>query len=129
MKMSGNGLISQYMVGASATQTEEGPCNPKGLAPEVSQIWDELRKHIDTDAWRSSNQYLFQTLCELILQSRTLAFAAREQPLETKITRSWLAVVDQVRKLATALGLCPKSRTRLDSETDEFERWNSHDRN
>ena len=82
--MSGNGLISQYMVGASATQTEEGPCNPKGLAPEVSQIWDELRKHIDTDAWRSSNQYLFQTLCELILQSRTLAHGAKASCLKSR---------------------------------------------
>jgi len=122
--MMNNGLFRGEMAGASANQMEEGPRKPEDLAQEISLVWDQLQKHIRIDLWRSSDQYLFRTLCELVVQSKTLSLASREQPFDTKITSSWLAVIDKVQKLFAIFGLSPKS-----GETVEFERWTNHDRN
>jgi len=127
--MSGNGLLRGQTVGASANRTEEGPRKPKSLPQNVSIVWDELSKHVRTDAWRSSDQFLFQTLCELIVQLRTLSLATREQPLEPRITISWLSVIEKVRSLAVVFGLSPKISTRRESEMDEFGPWTSHHHN
>jgi len=123
-----NGLFRGQLAGASENQADQGPRKPKDLAQEVSLVWDELRTLVHADAWRSSNPYLFQSLCELIVLARTLYIAACDQSFETKITSKWLAVVDKVCKLNAEFGLSPKSRTRMENDLDEFGGWVSNDR-
>ena len=52
--------------------------------------------------------------------------AAMADPSEPRLTRSWLGVVDQIRKLSMVFGLSPADRQRLkiepESEPDDFQK-------
>jgi len=66
-------------------------------------------------------------LAELIVQSRALSAVALADPREPRLTRSWLGVVDQIRKLSALFGLSPADRARLkiepETEPDEYQQW------
>jgi hypothetical protein len=69
-----------------------------------------------------------RNLAELVTYSKALSAAAMSDPTDAKKTRSWLAVVDQVRKLGGLFGLSPMDRCRLkiepiNTEPDEFQEW------
>ena len=113
-------------LGIDASPTDNGPLKPSDLAPDVEAVWDELRTQIPSGVLRSADAHQLRTLAELIVQSNALSAAAIKDPSEPRLTRIWLGVADQIRKLSALFGLSPMDRQRLkiepETEPDEFQK-------
>ena len=113
-------------VGRDASPTDKGPVKPSDLAPAVCIVWDELRTQISLSVLRAADAHQLRTLAELIVQSKALSVAALADPSDPRLTRIWLGVADQIRKLSALFGLSPMDRQRLkiepETEPDEFQK-------
>ena len=105
--------------GGDISPKDRGPAKPHDLEEAVSETWDDLMEQIAKNVLRSADVHLLRTLSQLIVQGRRLAVAALADPSDAKLTRSWLAVADQIRKLSMLFGLSPADRQRLKIEPDE----------
>lgn len=126
--MSGLGSGANQAVRIDESYKDEGPIKPSDLAPNVSVIWDHLRTQIHSRLLHAEDVHQLRNLAELIAQSRALSREAMANPHELRLTRTWLSVVDQVRKLSALFGLSPGGRSRLkfgtsESENDPFQEW------
>ena len=110
--------------GSDASPIDKGPVKPSDLAPAAAVVWDDLRLQIPSGVLRAADCHQLRTLAELIVQSRALSRAAMANPSEPRLTRTWLGVVDQIRKMSMLFGLSPADRQRLKIEPeppmDEF---------
>jgi hypothetical protein len=110
------------------TKADGLPVKPSDIG-SASDAWDELLATIEPGILRRVDALHLRHLAELVTHSRSLAAAAMSDPTDAKKTRSWLAVVDQVRKLGGLFGLSPVDRSRLkiepveNDEPDEFQQW------
>jgi hypothetical protein len=114
-------------IGNDLTKADGAPQKPSDIGA-AADAWDELLACIDPVMLRRVDGFQLRNLAELLHQSKGLAAAAMADPNDPKKTRSWLAVVDQIRKLSALFGLSPLDRCRLkitpqDSEPDEFQQW------
>jgi hypothetical protein len=125
--MGGHHSGGDRSLGTDATKADGVPFKPSDLGAATA-AWDELLATIEPGILRRVDALQLRHLAELVTHSRNLAAAAMSDPSDAKKTRSWLAVVDQVRKLGGLYGLSPIDRCRLkiepvESEPDEFQQW------
>lgn len=114
-------------LGIDRTKTDGLPTKPSDLGTATA-AWDELLAMLEPGILRRVDALQLRHLAELVTHSRNLAAAALSDPADPKKTRSWLAVIDQVRKLGALFGLSPMDRCRLkvdtaSNESDEFTEW------
>jgi hypothetical protein len=114
-------------LGTDATKADGVPFKPSDLGA-ANAAWDELLAMIEPGILRRVDALQLRNLAELVTYSKALSAAAMSDPTDAKKTRSWLAVVDQVRKLGGLFGLSPMDRCRLkiepiNTEPDEFQEW------
>lgn len=114
-------------LGIDKTKTDGLPAKPRDLGTATA-AWDELLAMLEPGILRRVDALQLRHLAELVTHSRSLAAAALSDPADPKKTRSWLAVIDQVRKLGALFGLSPMDRCRLkvdtaSNESDEFTEW------
>jgi hypothetical protein len=125
--MGGHHSGGDRSLGTDATKADGLPIKPSDLGAATA-AWDELLATIEPGILRRVDALQLRNLAELVTYSKSLAAAAMCDPTDGKKTRSWLAVVDQVRKLGGLFGLSPMDRCRLkiepiNTEPDEFQEW------
>ena len=125
--MGGHHSGGDRSLGTDATKADGLPIKPSDLGAATA-AWDELLATIEPGILRRVDALQLRNLAELVTYSKSLAAAAMSDPTDAKKTRSWLAVVDQVRKLGGLFGLSPIDRCRLkiepiNTEPDEFQEW------
>jgi len=125
--MGGHHSGGDRSLGTDATKADGLPIKPSDLGAAAA-AWDELLATIEPGILRRVDALQLRNLAELVTYSKSLAAAAMSDPTDAKKTRSWLAVVDQVRKLGGLFGLSPIDRCRLkidpsSNEPDAFDEW------
>lgn len=125
--MGGHHSGGDRSLGTDGTKADGLPVKPSDLG-SANAAWDELLAMIEPGILRRVDALQLRNLAELVTYSKALSAAAMSDPTDAKKTRSWLAVVDQVRKLGGLFGLSPMDRCRLkieptDNEPDEFQEW------
>jgi hypothetical protein len=125
--MGGHHSGGDRSLGTDATKADGLPIKPSDLGAATA-AWDELLATIEPGILRRVDALQLRNLAELVTYSKSLAAAAMSDPTDAKKTRSWLAVVDQVRKLGGLFGLSPIDRCRLkidpsSNEPDAFDEW------
>jgi hypothetical protein len=125
--MGGHHSGGDRSLGTDATKADGLPIKPSDLGAATA-AWDELLATIEPGILRRVDALQLRNLAELVTYSKSLAAAAMSDPTDAKKTRSWLAVVDQVRKLGGLFGLSPIDRCRLkidpsSDEPDAFDEW------
>ena len=125
--MGGHHSGGDRSLGTDGTKADGVPFKPSDLGAATA-AWDELLATIEPGILRRVDALQLRNLAELVTYSKSLAAAAMSDPTDGKKTRSWLAVVDQVRKLGGLFGLSPMDRCRLkiepiNTEPDEFQEW------
>jgi len=125
--MGGHHSGGDRSLGTDATKADGLPIKPSDLGAATA-AWDELLATIEPGVLRRVDALQLRNLAELVTYSKSLAAAAMSDPTDAKKTRSWLAVVDQVRKLGGLFGLSPIDRCRLkidpsSDEPDAFDEW------
>lgn len=125
--MGGHHSGGDRSLGTDGTKADGLPVKPSDLG-SANAAWDELLAMIEPGILRRVDALQLRNLAELVTYSKALSAAAMSDPTDAKKTRSWLAVVDQVRKLGGLFGLSPMDRCRLkiepiDNEPDEFDQW------
>lgn len=119
--MSGLGNGINQAVPIDVRYPDAGPVKPSDLSRDVSVMWDHLLTQIDSRVLLAEDVHQLRNLAELIVQAKALSKEAMANPYELRLTRTWLSVVDQVRKLSALFGLSPGGRSRLKLGTSEFE--------
>lgn len=114
-------------LGTDKTKADGLPVKPSDLGV-ASAAWDDLVGMIEPGILRRVDALQLRNLAELMTYSKALAASAMSDPTDPKKTRTWLSVVDQIRKLGGLFGLSPMDRCRLkidkiDDEPDEFMEW------
>ena len=125
--MGGHHSGGDRSLGTDGTKADGLPIKPSDLGAATA-AWDELLATIEPGILRRVDALQLRNLAELVTYSKSLAAAAMSDPTDAKKTRSWLAVVDQVRKLGGLFGLSPIDRCRLkidpsSGEPDAFDEW------
>ena len=125
--MGGHHSGGDRSLGTDGTKADGVPFKPSDLGA-ANAAWDELLAMIEPGILRRVDALQLRNLAELVTYSKSLAAAAMSDPTDAKKTRSWLAVVDQVRKLGGLFGLSPIDRCRLkidpsSDEPDAFDEW------
>ena len=125
--MGGHHSGGDRSLGTDKTKSDGLPIKPSDIG-SANAAWDELLSMVEPGILRRVDALQLRHLAELVTHSRALAAAAMSDPTDPKKTRSWLAVVDQVRKLGGLFGLSPMDRCRLkieptENEPDEFTEW------
>lgn len=125
--MGGHHSGGDRSLGTDKTKSDGLPIKPSDIG-SANAAWDELLSMVEPGILRRVDALQLRHLAELVTYSRALAAAAMSDPTDPKKTRSWLAVVDQVRKLGGLFGLSPMDRCRLkiepsNNEPDEFMQW------
>ena len=125
--MGGHHSGGDRSLGTDGTTADGVPFKPSDLGA-ANAAWDELLAMIEPGILRRVDALQLRNLAELVTYSKALSAAAMSDPTDAKKTRSWLAVVDQVRKLGGLFGLSPMDRCRLkiepiNTEPDEFQEW------
>lgn len=108
------------------TLEDGGPAKPQMVA-EVARKWDELLPQLHKPSLRAVDVHELKTLCELLVTKDAMAAAMLADPLDTKVTNSYLKIVDRMHKLSAVFGLNPADRKRLKQEQaqviDAAEEW------
>ena len=125
--MGGHHSGGDRSLGTDGTKADGVPFKPSDLGA-ANAAWDELLAMIEPGILRRVDALQLRNLAELVTYSKALSAAAMSDPTDAKKTRSWLAVVDQVRKLGGLFGLSPIDRCRLkidpsSNEPDAFDEW------